>query len=153
MAPTVFLSMYGCSLGELQKIRHEILSGLTSWRHKSCIYLSTGYRITHDIMSHVCTRYSIQNISISTKACLPAGSICWQKQAQNPRRDTSIPCVSAGLNTAGDQGDKLGNDFVLHKKCQLILLRIYQLNNIFFSSALLCVCDCIIIKCLFGQNI
>ena len=28
--------------------------------------------------------------------------------AQNPRRDTSIPSVSAGLNTAGNQGDKLG---------------------------------------------
>ena len=29
-------------------------------------------------------------------------------EAQNPRRDTSIPSVSAGLNTAGNQGDKLG---------------------------------------------
>ena len=35
----------------------------------------------------------------TTERCLPSGWICWQNnlEAQNPRRDTSIPRVSTGL--------------------------------------------------------
>ena len=67
----------------------------------SCTYLYTGYGITHDRISHASTRYKIQPLTY------------WPEQqqkyvshqvefvdknnfeAQSPRRDTSIPSVSA----------------------------------------------------------
>ena len=89
------------------------LSVLTSWRQKSCIYLSTGYGITQD--------YKILNPAphllarTMTEVCLPSVEFVDKNnlEAQNPRRDTSIPSGSAGLGKGsrvfsfGDRGIQL----------------------------------------------
>ena len=54
----ICLSRLGCSLGELQDVWPDKFCQAKHFNDKKiCIYLLTVYGITHDIISHVYTRY------------------------------------------------------------------------------------------------